>query len=120
VRTLNKQRPPGDPTKYEEMRRAVRDLQHAHSFFQHLHRLGPGTGLDSKKLGQHINFIAMTHDKSLVSCCLSGSPVGLAKQGYRGCQGCWGRCVAARPIAVAFQLCFAAAVKPPCGNQLSS
>lgn len=66
MRTLSKQRPQGDPSRYDEIRRAVRDLEHAHRFFQHLHSLGNGSGLDSRKLQQHINFIAETHDKSLV------------------------------------------------------
>jgi hypothetical protein len=66
VRTLSRKRPPGDASKHEEYRRAVRDLEHAHRFFQQLHGLGKASGLDARKLQQHINFIADTHTKSLV------------------------------------------------------
>lgn len=66
MRTLNKERPAGDPGKYEEMRQAMKDLLHAHRFFSHLQQLGRGAGLDPKKLQQHVDFVVQTHDKSLV------------------------------------------------------
>ncbi|EFN52318.1 hypothetical protein CHLNCDRAFT_139104 [Chlorella variabilis] len=65
VRTLQKKRPAGDPSRYEDFRRAVRDLEHAHRFFQYLHSLGRGHQLDTRKLQQHINFVAKTHGKAL-------------------------------------------------------
>lgn len=65
VRTLNKERPPGDPGKYAEMKQAMRELQHAHRFFLHLKQLGRAAGLDPKKLQHHVEFVVETHDKSL-------------------------------------------------------
>ncbi|PSC73221.1 RNA polymerase-associated CTR9-like protein [Micractinium conductrix] len=66
VRTLGRPRPPGDPTKHSEVARAVRDLTAAHRLFKQLHDLGKASGLDQKKLQQHINFIVETHDQALV------------------------------------------------------
>lgn len=77
MRTLQKKRPAGDPSRYEDFRRAVRDLEHAHRFFQYLHSLGRGHQLDTRKLQQHINFVAKTHGKALVrppSCCQKTMP----------------------------------------------
>jgi hypothetical protein len=86
VRTLSRKRPPGDANKHEEFCRAVRDLEHAHRFFQQLHGLGKASGLDARKLQQHINFIADTHTKSLVG----GARVAAGgREGGAGKQLCW-------------------------------
>lgn len=66
MRTLSKERPSGDPTKYDEMKQAMKELMHAHRFFSHLHQLGRAAGLDSTKVKHHVEFVAQTHDNSLV------------------------------------------------------
>lgn len=68
MRTLQKKTQSGDPNRHKELVRAVRDLARAHRFFQQLHGLGRESGLDSRKLQQHINFIAVTHSSATVRC----------------------------------------------------
>lgn len=89
MRTLNKERPPGDPGKYAEMKQAMRELQHAHRFFLHLKQLGRAAGLDPKKLQHHVEFVVETHDKSLVRG-WEGGRMGGAGPGRGWGRGQWG------------------------------
>ncbi|KAL4854380.1 RNA polymerase-associated protein CTR9 [Chlorella vulgaris] len=80
VRTLQKKTQSGDPNRHKELLRAVRDLARAHRFFQQLHGLGRESGLDSRKLQQHINFIAVTHSSATLHVEKAKEDAQLAEQ----------------------------------------
>eukprot|EP00887_Chlorella_sp_A99_P005280 scaffold1.g5280.t1 len=66
-RTLRKERPPGDPTKLSDFRRAAEELVKAHRVFLQLRALGPAlTGLETKKIDTHVNFVSDTHNRALM------------------------------------------------------
>jgi RNA polymerase-associated protein CTR9 len=60
---IEKERPPGDATKAGEFSEAVRQLATAHGLFVGLREMGPdASGVPTKKLEEHINFVAKTHE----------------------------------------------------------
>ena len=65
VRNLKKPRPEQDTSKAPEYERALVDLAQAHRIFNHLIALGTHrTGIDKKKLSQHLEFCTVTHTKA--------------------------------------------------------
>lgn len=95
MRTLSRKEP-SDPSAFADYSRALRELEHAHRFFQHLHGLGKASELDVRKLKHHVNFIAETHQNSRVTegrggrlaAGAVGRRVGWWLRGRGSCSGC--------------------------------
>ncbi len=65
VRLLKQSRAEGDVSRLAEFEEAVMDLLQAHRFFDKLRSLGHHrTGIEPKKLDEHVNFCAQTHAKA--------------------------------------------------------
>ncbi|BDA40854.1 RNA polymerase-associated protein CTR9 homolog [Coccomyxa sp. Obi] len=65
VRLLKQSRAEGDVSRLAEFEEAVMDLLQAHRFFDKLRSLGHHrTGIEPKKLDEHVSFCAQTHAKA--------------------------------------------------------